>query len=122
MPDPQQVMRISADDSPEVGPVLERIVVEREAQAILDHVERRDAGSVAWRQEAGVMVTAMAVLSADEAAELGEQWEALLAPYIARTGEDGADRLPGQRRVRYFMAATPLPDFESGDSEHEPEH
>lgn len=122
VPDPKQVMRISADDSLEVGSALERIVVEREAQAILDHVERQDAGSVSWRQKAGVMVTAVAVLSADEAAELREQWKALLAPYIARTGKGDADRSPGQRHVRYFMAATPLTDFESGDSEHESEH
>ncbi|WP_371603765.1 helix-turn-helix domain-containing protein [Streptomyces sp. NBC_01220] len=108
VPGPRREMRIAVDDSPDVGPALERIVVEREAQAILDHVGRRDAGSVNWRQKAGVM--------------LREQWKALLAPYVARTEKDSADRLPGQRHVRYFMAATPLPAFESGDSGHESEH
>ncbi|MFI6960381.1 helix-turn-helix domain-containing protein [Streptomyces sp. NPDC050149] len=122
VPDPKKEMRIAADDHPEAGPALERIVVEREAQAILDHARRQDPGSVSWRQKAGVMVTAVAVLSADEAAELREQWKALLAPYVARTEEGGADRSPGQRHVRYFMAATPLPDFESGDREHESAH
>ncbi|MEV0746944.1 helix-turn-helix domain-containing protein [Streptomyces sp. NBC_00184] len=122
VPGPRREMRIAVDDSSDVGPALERIVVEREAQAILDHVGRRDAGSVNWRQKAGVMVTAVALLSADEAAELREQWKALLAPYVARTEKDSADRLPGQRHVRYFMAATPLPAFESGDSGHESEH
>ncbi|MFD9123464.1 ArsR/SmtB family transcription factor [Kitasatospora sp. NPDC059571] len=114
VPDPERRIRIAVDESPEVGLQLERIVVEREAGAILDHAERRDAESTEWRRKAGMM-TALAVLSADEAAELREQWLALLAPYIARAENAGADRLPGRRHVRYFLAATPLPDLDAED-------
>jgi len=120
VPDPQRRIRIAADEHPDIGRQLEKIVVEREAQAILDHADRQDAESVDWRRRAG-MVSAVAVVTADEAAELREQWKALLAPYLARTA-NGADRRPGQRHVRYFMAATPLPDFEPGDGTHESDH
>jgi hypothetical protein len=59
----------------------------------------------------------MAVLSPDEAAAIKEKWIALLAPYIARGRTDGLQVRPGQRHVRYFMAATPLPEPRPEDSE-----
>jgi hypothetical protein len=57
----------------------------------------------------------MAVLSPDDAAAIKEKWMALLAPYTA--GASGRQLQPGQRHVRYFMAATPLPEPESDDTQ-----
>jgi hypothetical protein len=57
----------------------------------------------------------MAVLSPDEAAELKEKWIALLTPYTAAARGEGSEPQPGQHHVRYFMAATPLPEPEPGD-------
>ncbi len=55
----------------------------------------------------------MAMLSPDDAAAIKKKWMALLAPYTAQA--DGRQLQPGQRHVRYFMAATPLPEPESGN-------
>ena len=97
---------------------LERLVVERELQAIVDYSQRPDGASPEWQGKAGI-VTTMAVLSPDEAADLKEKWIALIAPYTTAAQADG-DPEPGprlgQRHVRYFMAATPLPESEPGDS------
>jgi hypothetical protein len=61
----------------------------------------------------------MAVLSPDEAADLKEKWIALIAPYTAAARDDDpgppSAPEPGQRHVRYFMAATPLPEPEPGE-------
>jgi DNA-binding transcriptional ArsR family regulator len=97
---------------------IERLVVEREMQAILDYSQRPEGTSPEWQHKAGI-VTTMAVLSPDDAAALKEKWIALLAPYAAAARADGAlphpGPQPGQRHVRYFMAATPLPEPEPGD-------
>jgi hypothetical protein len=55
----------------------------------------------------------MAVLSPDEVADLKEKWIALITPYTAAAR--AGDPQPGQRHVRYFMAATPLTETEPGD-------
>ena len=99
---------------------LRRVVVEREAQAILDFAERREQESPQWRDKATVM-TAVAVLSPEDALEIKDKWQALLEPYLARTAAESQLR-PGQRHVRYFMAATPIadrdPEEENNDSSH----
>jgi DNA-binding transcriptional ArsR family regulator len=115
---PRPTVRIAAGSDAVVRRQLERVVVEREAQAILDYAERQGRESPAWRDKAAI-VTAVAVLSADEVTEIKEKWKALLEPYIARTEAGSSQLQPGQRHVRYFMAATPLPDLDSGDSENE---
>jgi DNA-binding transcriptional ArsR family regulator len=92
---------------------IERLVVERELQAILDYSQRPNGASPEWQHKAGI-VTMMAVLSPDDAADLKEKWIALIAPYTAAARADGHPQ-PGQRYVRYFMAATPLPEPEPGD-------
>ncbi len=94
---------------------IEGIVVEREMQAILDYSRRPDGADPEWQHKAGI-VTVMAVLSPDDAAAIKEKWIELLAPYIAAARAGGAEPQPGQRYVRYFMAATPLPEPESIDS------
>jgi DNA-binding transcriptional ArsR family regulator len=93
---------------------IERLVVERELQAILDYSQQPDDAAPEWQHKAG-FVTTMAVLSPDDAAELKEKWIALLAPYTAATRAEGSEPEPGQRHVRYFMAATPLPEPEPGE-------
>ncbi|WP_248961351.1 winged helix-turn-helix domain-containing protein [Sphaerisporangium perillae] len=117
VPDPRPTLRIAGSDAV-VRRQLERVVVEREAQAILDYAERQDDESSAWRHKAGI-VTAIAVVSADDVAEIRDKWKALLEPYLARTEAGGQQLRPGQRHVRYFMAATPTPDLDSGDNENE---
>jgi predicted ArsR family transcriptional regulator len=92
--DPRPTVRVAGADAV-VQRELERMVVERETQAILDHLDRGDT----WGT-----VSAIASVSRDEAAELKKQWLALLQPYLNRNPE------PGRRHVRFFMAATPLPD------------
>ena len=96
---------------------VEQLVVERDVQAILDYLRRPEGASPEWQRKAGI-VTAMAVLSPDEAADLKEKWLALLMPYAART--DGSQPQPGQRPVRYFMSAIPLSGSESGDGQDAP--
>jgi DNA-binding transcriptional ArsR family regulator len=91
---------------------IEQLVVERELQAILDYSQRPDGASPEWQRKAG-FVTMMAVLSPDEAADLKEKWITLIAPYTAAARAD--DPQPGQRHVRCFLAATPLPGPEPGD-------
>jgi DNA-binding transcriptional ArsR family regulator len=125
-----QLVRPAADRSStwRVGPgtdavvrrELERVVIEREAQAILDYAERSDGEFPGWEQKAGI-VAAVAALTPDEAADLKEKWKALLEPYIVRTQAEarttaGQASEPGRRLVRYFMAATPLPDITRLDS------
>jgi predicted ArsR family transcriptional regulator len=96
---------------------LEGLVVEREMRAILGYAERADGEFAQWQHKAGI-VSAVAVMSPDEAATVTEQWKALIEPYVARAAGSGLRLQPGQRYVRYFMAATPLPEIGTGDSEH----
>ena len=96
VPEPRPTVRVTGGDHV-VQRQLGRMVVEREARAIVDHLEHDDS----WG-----MVTAIAAVSREEAAELRKAWLSLLQPYLNRTA--GAD----QRHVRFFMAATPLPSQE----------
>jgi DNA-binding transcriptional ArsR family regulator len=110
-------VRIATGGDAVVRQQIERAVVEREMQAILDYSRRPDGASRTWQHKAGI-VTGMAVLSPDDAAAIKEQWIALLAPYVARARAGGTQLQSGQRHVRYFMAATPLPEPEPGESEN----
>ena len=122
--DPRLTVRVAPGGDKAVERQVARLVVEREMQAILDYSQRPDDVSQQWRHKAGI-ITGMAVLSPEEAAAVKEQWIALLAPYVARARHGGGVLGPGQERVRYFMAATPLqspfPDSTSpADSEDSP--
>ena len=88
-----------------------KLVVQREMQAILEYSQRPDGTDPEWQHKAGI-VTGMAVLTPDDAAAVKEKWIALLAPYVATAEAEGTQLQPGQRHVRYFMAATPLPEPE----------
>jgi DNA-binding transcriptional ArsR family regulator len=105
-------IRSGADGDTVVRQQIERLVVEREMQAILDYSQRPDGASPEWQHKAGI-VTMMAILSPDDAADLKEKWIALIAPYTTAARAD--DPQPEQRHVRYFMAATPLSESEPGD-------
>ena len=107
--DPRLTVRVAPGGDQAVRRRIEQLVVEREMQAILDYSQRPGGPSPQWLHKAGIL-TGMAVLSPDEAADIKEKWIALLAPYVARARESGGELKPGQRHVRYFMAATPLPE------------
>ncbi|MDA8311074.1 MAG: helix-turn-helix domain-containing protein [Actinomycetota bacterium] len=84
---------------------LERLVVEREMQAVLDYSQRPEGASAEWEHKAGI-VSAVVVLSPDEAATLKEKWLELLAPYADAAQHRAMG--PEQRYVRCFTAMTPL--------------
>jgi DNA-binding transcriptional ArsR family regulator len=96
---------------------LERLVIEREVQAMLSYSERAEDEFADWQHKAGVVIS-VAVMSPDEAAAVKKQWKALLEPYVARAAGSGLRLEPGQRYVRHFMAATPMPEIRTGDGQH----
>ncbi|MEV6520375.1 helix-turn-helix domain-containing protein [Longispora sp. NPDC051575] len=98
VPESRPMLRIGAGGDEVVRRELARVVVQQATQAILDGVDTAEGSE--WRS----IMSAMAVLTAEEAADVKEKWKTLLEPYIARTHQ------PGRRHVRYFMAATPLPE------------
>lgn len=107
VPRERPTLRVASGQSL-VGRELERTVVERELEAVLEYGARRDQESPDWRGKAGI-VSALALVSPEEASEIEAKWLALLEPYIARSeAAGGAHDDTGQRHVRYFMAATPL--------------
>lgn len=117
---PRLSVRIGRGGDLAVSQQIEGLVVQREMQAILDYSRRPDGADPEWQRKAGI-VSAMAVLSPDDAAAIKEKWIALVEPYIARARAEGTQLQPGQRHVRYFMAATPLPETGPRDSEDAPD-
>ena len=112
VPEPRPALRLVGSD-PLVGRELLRIVVEREARAILDHREHFDSDPT-WH-DASTVFAAVAILTAAEAADLKAKWKALIEPYLGRAAQ--ADLTPDRRYVRYFMAATPMHDLDLGETE-----
>jgi DNA-binding transcriptional ArsR family regulator len=108
-------VRLGAAGDAAVRQHIESLVVEREMQAILDYSGRPEGADPEWQHKAGI-VTAMVVLSPDDAVAIKEKLMEFLAPYVSR-GADGIQAGSGQRRVRYFMAMTPLPVPELTDGE-----
>lgn len=108
MPDPQ--LRFgTADATGRAQAQLQEVVLQRSMQAILDF-SRRDTETGPWR-DAATLSSGVAVMTADEAAELKRRWKEMLAPYLARAAGAGLTLRPGQRHVRYVMAGTPLPEL-----------
>ncbi len=116
VPEPRPVLRIAGSD-PLVGQELLRIVVEREAKAILSNRERRDSDPT-W-SDASTVFAAVAILTAEEATDLKAKWKALIEPYVGRDRQ--ADLTPDRRYVRYFMAATPMPVLDLGETDDDRE-
>jgi hypothetical protein len=106
-------IRVAGGDRTVVQRQLEQLVIEREMQAALEYLPRRDAEDPQWLAGTGA-VTAVVVVDAAEAASLKRQWLALLEPYIARLGSEPRS---GQRHARYFMTATPMPGPSTGDDD-----
>jgi DNA-binding transcriptional ArsR family regulator len=103
---------------------LEHLVVEREAQAILDYADHR-GDQEPEGSRAGVFA-GMAAVTVEEAAELKRKWRELIEPYLveaqsAGTGSDGAGRQPQRALIRLFMAMTPMASI-TGTDERETGH
>jgi predicted ArsR family transcriptional regulator len=94
---------------PRVAAELSRLVVDREAERIKAYLGRLGSETPAWREAAGGYAAAVQV-TVEEAAGIRRSWEQIMAPFTARTESAGFRALPGQRTVRYFMSATPMPD------------
>jgi DNA-binding transcriptional ArsR family regulator len=111
--DPQPRVRVPPGIDAIVRRQFERVVVERDMNAILDVVDRDDEVGSTWRQN---IISAVTVLSVAEAADVRQKIKEILEPYIART-EAGRTPDGDERHVRYFMAATPLTHFDQGDDQ-----
>jgi DNA-binding transcriptional ArsR family regulator len=109
MPDPRLSFKAGpGEPGAEVTKQLQQVIVARAMQAILDYGERADEEPEAWR-DAGGAVAGVALMTAEEAAEVKRQYKAMLAPYFERAAGRGLTPPAGQRYVRYFLAGTPLP-------------
>lgn len=101
-------IRVDSTGNPLVRREVERVVVDRDIDAIRAYAERDTDEDEAWQGSLG-LVTALLAVSPAEAAELRAQWRALLQPYLDRKPEDR----PDVRHIRYFLAATPLEGAEN---------
>jgi len=120
LPEERPTLRIPPGADSVLERQLRRVVVEREARAILDYAERREREDPPWR-DTGTVMTAVAICSPEDALEIKDKWKALLEPYLARTAAESQLRA-GQRHVRYFMAATPISDPDPEDKDHDSSH
>ena len=122
---------------------LERLVVQRETQAILNHLDRRDhrdhrdtdhrpaAGGQDSPSAAEELLAGVLTVTPEQAAELKRKWRELIEPYLAtadpahaRPADDGGHPPRGRRQhVRVFMAMTPAASIAVTDQgEYEDEH
>ncbi|MEY9963590.1 DNA-binding transcriptional ArsR family regulator [Streptacidiphilus sp. MAP12-16] len=106
------------DLDPVVTQQLSQVLARREIERVLEYLERRPGEPEEWRR-ADVLTTAKLPLSAADLADITTKWSELLAPYLAKAEANDAQLQPGQRHVRFFLAASPLPDLDLGDSEVE---
>ncbi|WP_329319705.1 ArsR/SmtB family transcription factor [Streptomyces sp. NBC_01262] len=97
---------------------LGQILTKRETERILDYLQQGPGEPVEWRH-AAIHSAATVPLTTTDLADIKEQWSQVLAPYLAKADANGARLQPGQRFVRFFLAASPLPDLDLGDSENE---
>jgi len=95
---------------------LNRVMVERELARILDSIERTPDEPADWR-EASSTLSATIPLTAQDLAEIKESWIEVLAPYIAAAEAAGGQLAPGQRHVRFFSVASPLPELRTEGAE-----
>ncbi|HEU5331401.1 MAG TPA: helix-turn-helix domain-containing protein [Actinocrinis sp.] len=102
----------------DVGPAASdefgRVFVEREATRILDWIDSCRTEPDEWRL-AAMLGGATLPLSLEDLDAIKDGFRRVLEPYIARVSPDGTPLEPGQRHVRVFMAANPLPDLDEGD-------
>ena len=97
------------DQDPVVTRQLSQIVVKRAMERVLEHLEHRAAEPREWR-DADLLMTVKLPLSAAELTDIKARWNEILAPYLARNDGTDAQLGPGQRQVRFFLAASPDPE------------
>jgi hypothetical protein len=125
------VVRFGPESDGIVKRRLERLVVERETQAILDHLDddrRHGAGGEGSPSAAEGLLAGVLAVTPEQAAELKRKWRELIEPYLvtanpvhASPGEDEGRPRPGH--VRVFMAMTPAASIaETDQGEREDEH
>jgi DNA-binding transcriptional ArsR family regulator len=103
---------------PIVTQQLGQVLAKRETERVLAYLEHRPSEPAEW-QQADLLTTATLPLSAADLADIKAQWREILAPYLAKTEANDAQLQHGQRYVRFFLAASPLPDLDLGDSQVE---
>lgn len=109
------VQQISARDvGPAASDEFRRVFVEREATRILDWIDGSRTEPEAWR-EAATVGGATLPLTLEDLDAIKEGFRKVLEPYTARVEAHGTPLQPGQRHVRVFVAANPLPDLDEGD-------
>ncbi|MHA6765295.1 ArsR/SmtB family transcription factor [Streptacidiphilus sp. PAMC 29251] len=101
---------------PAVTQQLSEVLAKREMERVLAYLGHRAAEPTEWRR-ADLLTTATLPLSAADLADIKARWNELLAPYVAKAEAAEGRPQPGQRRVRFFLAASPLADLEPGDSD-----
>jgi DNA-binding transcriptional ArsR family regulator len=84
---------------------LSAVVAGRYHAATLEYLERRHAEPADWQRAGGIGDTFLC-LTAAELFRLGEELDALLAPYAARVHEPGL-RPEGARQVTFIRVAIP---------------
>jgi hypothetical protein len=126
------VVRFGPESDGIVKRRLERLVVERETQAILDHLDddrrhrgARGPGSASAAEE---LLAGVLAVTPEQAAELKRKWRELIEPYLVTANPvhtAAADGEGHQKRehVRVFMAMTPAASTaETDQGEREDEH
>jgi Helix-turn-helix domain len=125
------LMRFGPESDGIVKRRLERLVVERETQAILEHLDRdrrHGAGGADQPSVAEGLLAGVLAVTPEQAAELKRRWRELIEPYLvtanpahAGPAEDGVH--PPRGHVRVFMAMTPAASIAAIDQgECEDEH
>ncbi len=96
--------------------VFGQVLAKRETERVLEYLDRKPGEPAEWRN-AAVPAAATIPLSAAELVHIKDRWSQVLAPYLAQAEANDAQLQPGQRYVRFFLAASPLPDLDLGESE-----
>lgn len=119
-------MRFGPESNGIVKRRLERLVVERETQRILDYLD--GGGEQGPESGSAGILAGLVTVTADEAAELRRRWRELIDPYLvapppagtrsegtgseatgsAGTESAGDDRQAERGHVRVFLALTPM--------------
>jgi len=99
------------DLDPAVVGLFEQVLAKREAERIVEYFGRGVDEPAEWRRVAAPKVVTIPLSDAD-VAEIKGRWNEILAPYMAKAEANDMKLEAGQRYVRFFLAAAPLPHFE----------
>ena len=104
---------------PDLDPIAAQqfgqVLAKRETERVLEYLDREPGEPAAWRN-AAVPAAATIPLYAADLADIKDQWSQVLAPYLTQAEANQAQLRPGQRYVRFFLATSPLPDLDLGES------